>query len=80
MLYINVPITMVEIRYSEAPIALGLIMPIPIVRRIADIMEKSTAIPVEMIVKDAKSIDFSSFTLIIFTPRTSLWIFQAVRQ
>jgi len=80
MLYINVPITMVEIRYSEAPMALGLIIPIPIVRRIADIMEKSTAIPVEMIVNDARSIDFNSLTLTILAPRTNLWIFQAVRQ
>ena len=51
-----------------------------IVRRIADIMEKSTAIPVEMIVNDARSIDFNSLTLTILAPRTNLWIFQAVRQ
>ena len=80
MEYINVPTIIVVMIYIEAPIALGLVIPIAIVSRIADTIENNTAIPVDMIVNDAKSIDFNSFTLTIFTPRTSLWIFQAVRR
>ena len=69
---INVPIIIVEIKYSETPSALGLAIPIAIVTKIADMIENSTAIPVEIIVNEDKSIDFNSFIELIKTPRTSL--------
>ena len=52
----------------------------PTVIAIDDIIENNTEIPVVIIVYELKSIDFNSLTLLIFTPRTSFWIFQAIRQ
>ena len=48
--------------------------------KIEDIIENNTAIAVEIIVNEAKSIDLNSFTLTIVAPRTSLWIFQEVHR
>ena len=42
--------------------------------------EINTVIPVPIIVNEFKSIDFNSFTLVIITPKTILWIFQAIHR
>ena len=80
MVYIKVPTMTVEIMYIDAPIALGVVTPIMITINMYDIIENNTPIAVVTIVNEDKSTDFSSFTLTIFSPRTSLWIFQAIHR
>ena len=70
----------IEIMYIDAPIALGVVTPIIITINMDDIIENNTPIAVVTIVNEDKSTDFSSFTLTMFSPRTSLWIFQAVHR
>ena len=76
----NVPTTIVEIRYTETPIPFGFEIPIKTEIMMEEIIENNTPIAVVIIVNEDKSIDFNSFTLTILPPRTSLQIFQAIHQ
>ena len=70
----------VGIRYITTLAALAFVATITIERRIADIIENKTAIPVFIVVKEDNSIDFSSFTSLILSPKTSFLIFQVTRR
>ena len=76
----NVPTMIVGIINVHIPIYSGDIMPIPIVMTMDDKIANNTAIPVMIIVYELKSMDFISFISLIITPRTILWIFQAIRR